>query len=114
MPTETEKLYLGRDNTVDLILKADDVAVDLSTVTAIHAVFNSVEIISTDASGGLIKWAGGGFDTGEVRLDCANDASLILQGGGTWDVAIVTIDPTNTDGVDWGSVRIEVIEQRGT
>ncbi len=110
----TEKLYLERDNTVDLILLADGVAVDLAAVTSIKATFNNVEIVSTDKTTGLIKWDQGGWDTGEIRLDCANDSSLISQGGGKWDVAIVVIDPSNALGIDWGSVRIEVIEQRGT
>ena len=109
----TEKLYLERDNTVDLILKADGVAVDLAAVTSIKATFNNVEIVSTSKTG-LIKWDQGGWDTGEIRLDCANDSTLVAQGAGTWDVAVVTIDPSNALGLDWGSIRIEVIEQRGT
>lgn len=110
----TEKLYLGRDNTVDLVLKADGVAVDLAAVTSIKATFNQVEIISTDKAAGLIKWDQGGWDTGEIHLDCADDSDLKSQGGGTWDVAIVVVDPSNTKGIDWGTIRIEVVEQRGT
>ncbi len=110
----TEKRYLDRENTVDLILLADGVAVDLAAVTSIKAVFNTVEIISTDKGAGLIKWDQGGWDTGEIRLDCAADSDLVSQGDGTWDVPIVVIDPSNPTGIDWGSVRIEVIEQRGT
>lgn len=110
----TEKLYLERDNTVDLILKEDGVALDLSGVTSIKAVFNEIEITSTEKETGLIKWDQGGWETGEIRLDCANDSTLVAQGGGTWDVAVITIDPSNPLGIDWGSVRIEVIEQRGT
>lgn len=110
----TEKLYLGRDNTVDLVLKADGVAVDLAAVTEIKATFDQVEIISTDPATGLIKWNQGGYDTGEIRLECAADSTLVAQGGGTWDVPIVVIDPSNALGIDWGTIRVEVIEQRGT
>ena len=110
----TEKLYLDRDNTVDLILKAEGVAVDLAPVTEIKAVFDQVEIISTDKAAGLITWDQGGYDTGEIRLECADDSTLKSQGGGTWDVAIISIDGSNPIGVHWGNVRIEVIEKRGS
>jgi len=105
----TEYLYLGRENTIDLILKADGVAVDLSAVTQIKAVFNTVVISSTNPAAGLIKWAQGGYDTGEIRLDCAGDTNLETQGAGIWDVPIITYDPSNTDGIQWGFVRIEVV-----
>ena len=110
----TEKLYLERENTIDLILKADDVPIGTSAITQIDAVFGTVTVTSSDKANGEIKWDQPGYDTGEIRLDCGANASLKTQGGGTWDVPIVVYDGVNPLGIDWGVIRVEVIEKRGS
>ena len=110
----TEKLYLERENTIDLILKADDVPIGTSAITKINAVFDTVTISSTDKAAGEIKWDQGGYETGEIRLDCGGNAELKTQGGGTWDVPIIIFDPSNPTGIDWGIIRVEVIAKRGS
>lgn len=110
----TEKLYLERENTIDLILLADDVPIATSAITKINAVIGTVTVSSTDKANGEIKWDQAEFETGEIRLDCGENASLKTQGAGTWDVPIIVFDGVNPLGIDWGVVRVEVIEKRGT
>lgn len=110
----TEILYLERDNTIDLILKADGVAQDLSGITSIKAVIGTVTITSTDKATGEIKWDQPGYDTGEIRLDCGANSGLITQGAGVWDVPIIVFDAGNPNGISWGDVRIEVVAKEGS
>ena len=44
----SEIVYLTHDNTIDLLLKADGVVQDLSSVTKITATFGATTITSTD------------------------------------------------------------------
>ena len=100
----TEIVYLGHDNTIDLILKADGVAQDLSSVTKITATFESTTIESTDHAAGVVLWNNDGYDTGEIRLDLGDQS---IDPGG-YDVPIVTYDPSNANGVVWGKIHIAV------
>lgn len=102
---ESEVLYLGHDNTIDLLLKADGVAVDLSSVNQITASFNSKLISSTDAAAGLITWAQDGYDTGEIRIAVGGQAIP----AGKYNVPIIVYDAANTNGIHWGYVPFEVI-----
>ena len=99
-----EYIYLGHDNTIDLILKADGTAQDLSGVTKITATFGSTLIESTDKASGLITWDQSGYDTGEIRLDLGQQ-SLTAD---TYTVPIVVYDATYTNGVVWEDIRIVV------
>ena len=65
----TEIVYLGHDNTIDLLLKADDEAQDLSLATRITATFNDGTFIDSDDSSAPITWAESAYDTGEIRID---------------------------------------------
>lgn len=101
----TEVVYLGRDNTIDLLLKADDVAQDLSAVTKITATFGSVLITSEDSAAGSIKWSGADFDTGEIRIDVGAESITAKK---KYSVPIIVYDAVNTNGVYWGDVPIQV------
>ena len=103
----TEILFLGHDNTIDLVLKADGAAVDLAAVTAITATFNGTTVESTDKAAGAITWDQGGYDTGEIRMALGGETIT----PGTYDVAINVKDPSNTEGIAWGYVRIEVVAE---
>ena len=103
-----EYIYLGHDNTNDLILKADGSAQDLSTVTKITATFNDDTYIeSEDNENGLIKWAVSGYDTGEIRLDLGGQS---ITPGDHDNVPIVVYDPSNTDGILWGYYDFTVVK----
>jgi len=100
----TEIVWLGHDNTIDLLLEADDVAQDLSSVTKITATFDGTTITSEDHAAGAILWNNDGYDTGEIRLDLGGEA--IPFGG--YDVPIVVYDPSNADGIVWGAIHVAV------
>lgn len=105
MYTLVERAYLGRDNSIDLLLKADDVAVDLSSVTRMVLVVDSTTIISsTNQAADPILWNQVGYETGECRL-FLKDQTLTT---GRNTAQLVVYDPTNTDGVVWGSVVLLV------
>lgn len=96
----TETVYLNRDNTVDLLLKADGVAQDLSSVTRmILKEENGVWSIDSQTYGSAFNWNPG--TTGKVILDLA--AALADQSVTTGSnvVRLVVYDPSNTDGIVW-------------
>lgn len=107
---DKETLYLDHGNTIDLVLKSDDEAVDLSTVTGIRVMFDQTSIYSNNGSQGPIKWQIGSADanwqTGEIRIDCSSHDINPAR----YKVPIIVYDPTNTDGVVWDYLQIEVKE----
>ena len=111
----TEVLYLGRDNTFDLLLKRENdagvaVAIDLTNVTQIDAVFKADTDVTVSSSGeasGPIRWSGGDFDTGEIRIEF-NAVQETNLGEGLYSTEIITYDSNNTDGIVWGSVDVQV------
>jgi len=97
----TEVTYLGHDNTIDLLLKADDIAQDLSSVTRMTLEVDSVTINSA-ISGSAFDWNTG--VTGKLIL-ALGDESLIA---GEYRATLTVYDPTNTDGIVWGSFKLIV------
>ena len=106
---DTEILYLGRDNTIDLLLKADGTAQSLASVTKITATFGSKLLTSTSAASGVIQWSGSSFATGEIRIAAGAES---IESDRTYDVPIVVYDAANTNGIDWGVVPVEVKADR--
>lgn len=94
---DTEYVYLGRSNSIDLLLKADGVAADLSSVTKITASFNGTLVSSTNSTAGTIRWSGVGFVTGEIRLLLGTESIPT----GKYSVPIIVYDPANTTGIQW-------------
>ena len=101
----TETVYLEHDNTIDLLLKADGTAQDLSDVTKITASFDDTLITSTDKANGVITWDQASYDTGEIRLNLGDQDISV----GIYRVPIIVYDATNTDGIVWGYVEIIII-----
>lgn len=99
-----EIVYLGHDNTIDLILKADGTAQDTSAFTKITATFGDTLISSTDHAAGLILWNNSGYATGEIRIDIGTESVAAK----IYHVPIIVYDATYTTGLVWGYVDIEV------
>jgi hypothetical protein len=100
-----EFVYLSHDNSIDLLLKADGVAYDLSDATTATLTLGGVTITSTNLSNSPIRWNKVGYDTGEIRL-FLGDQSINV---GTYQKAYLVIyDPNNTNGIVWGDIRITV------
>ena len=100
----TEFIWLGHDNTIDLLLKADGVATDLASVTKITITLGSKLITSTDAAAGLITWDQAGYDTGEIRMGLGGQTIT----AGSYSAPLIVYDAANTTGIMWGYVACEV------
>lgn len=100
-----EIVWNGHDNSIDLILKQNNTAVDLSGTTMITASFGKRRIESNTPSTNLIRWSGSGYVTGEIRLFLgATDVKP-----GLYDVPIITYqDGGSSNGIVWGTIKIRI------
>ena len=100
----TEHVYLGHDNTIDLLLTADGAAVDLSAVTRMTLELDATVIDSDpEESPDAFDWDTG--TTGKLVLALGGETIT----AGTYEKATLTVyDPTNTDGIVWGQFNLVV------
>lgn len=104
-----EIVYLNRDNTIDIILKADGTAADLSSVTKMELILDDTTISSVSSSDAF-DWSQHGADTEEA------DRKLILALGdedidvGSYDAQLIVYDVDNPDGIMWSYINIVVRE----
>jgi hypothetical protein len=97
----TEIVYLNRDNTNDLLLKADGSAQDLSSVTRMTLKLDSTTIDS-DISPDAFDW-----DTGVTgKLVLALGGESITEG--EYTAKLTVYDPDNTQGIFWGYIKLVV------
>ena len=99
-----EYIDLARDNTADLILKEDGVAVDTSGFTKITLSLGDELVSSENAATGPIKWNQTGYATGEIHIDAGAETLT----PGTSDAVLIVYDAANTNGVRFGTVSITV------
>ena len=100
-----ETVYTGRDNTIDLLLKDENGAVDLSSVTRIDIVLLETgdAISDSDPVNFPIKWSGTGV-TGKVLLQLG-DQGIVT---GMYTARLVVFDPANPDGIVWDEFGLQV------
>ena len=103
---QTEIVYLERDNRIDLLLKANEVAVDLTSVTRIDLVAGTSTITSANQSGDPIRWAQSGYAAGEVRLTLGGED--LDASPNPYAAHLIVYDASNPGGIVWGSLRILV------
>lgn len=96
--------YLGRENTIDLLLQSNGSAVDLTGTTSISLKLGGDLIVSTNTTAS-ISWAGVGYATGEVRLHLGNLSSL---SAGIYDAPLSASDASTPTGVVWSNIGIEI------
>ena len=96
----TEHVYLGHDNTIDLLLKADGAAVDLSAVTRMTLEVDST-VIDSAVSTTAFDW-----DTDSTKLVLALGGESITAG--TYKATLTVYDPDNADGLVWGQFNLVV------
>jgi len=101
---QTEFVYLGHDNSIDLILKSNGTAVDLSDVTDMTLTFGAKLIKSDNGDSDPIRWIKSGYDTGEIRLFLGDQ----MIRAGNYNAPLIVYDPTNPNGIFWGSIPITV------
>jgi len=105
----TEIVYLSHDNVIELLLKADDVEVDLSGVTKMTVTFGSVvTITSTNQATDSILWNKNGYAVGEVHLILGENN---IVANNYKNVYLVVYDPNYPDGIVWGSFAVKVVPE---
>jgi hypothetical protein len=95
---DREVLWIGRDNTIDVLLKTNGVAQDLSEVTHMALVFSGVTFTSVGRST-WFDWASG--TTGQLSLALGGVTGV---SPGVYDVRLIVYDVSNPDGVMWGFI----------
>lgn len=98
-----EVVYKGRDNTNDFQLTADGNIVDLSAVTRMVLDFGTFTIDSAFAPTAF-DWSKG---NGEVDLRLGPVEALIL--GEKQFPYLIVYDPSNLNGINWGTIPMNVI-----
>lgn len=89
-----EVVYTGRDNTVDLILTEDGVAIDHTTLNRVVLKFNGgLSDIDSDVSPTL-------FDYSAASKLVLKLGASALPVGKHW-MRLVVYDPSNPNGVHW-------------
>ena len=103
MATITETVYLARDNTIDLLLKADRVITDLAPVTRIDLIDKGCTwSVSSTASPDAFDWSSGA--DGILTLTLGDE--VIPEG--SYRARIIIFDAANTDGIVWGEIKLIV------
>jgi hypothetical protein len=101
-------VYLGHDNALDYILKADGAVVDLSSATRMTLTLGSTLIDSDNGDADPIRWAKSGYATGQFRLVLGG---LTITPGHYQNAWLVVYDPTNAAGVVFGSIPVFVMAE---
>ena len=98
---DKELIYLGRNNPIELILKANNVAQNLSGVTHMELVISGVTYSSVTT--GYFSWSGSTI--GYVKLTFGNAPGLSV---GSYNAELIVYDVSHSYGVMWGKVPLKV------
>jgi len=92
---EVRDVFLGANNLIQVDLKEDGVAVDLSSVTRIKAVFDDT-VIDSDVDSGVFNWSTG--TAGRIQMAFG---SCTIPVKNYASVPLLLIDPSNPEGQVW-------------
>jgi len=101
-----EKYYLTHDNSIDLLLKSNNAAVNLAGANKITISVDDTLIESENGASDPILWAKTGYDTGEIRLFLKNENLTV----GDYKVPIVVYTVDAPDGIVWDYFILKVLE----
>lgn len=110
MALNTEYVWIGHGNTVDLLLLKDGVALtttEMDDITKITITVGSVTVESTDKATGPIKWRQTGYQDNEIRIDIGGQAIS----AGEYKAPLVVYDSANVDGIVWGYVPLFIEDE---
>lgn len=99
------EVYHGRDNEVSIVLKENGTAIDVSGSTLMKLRVGTLLIESTNGSTQRIRWNGTTYVTGEVHLCLGSATDIPVH---VYRAPITVYDSTNTNGVMFGKVHIDV------
>ena len=106
---DTETLYIGHDNTINLLFKASSAAYSMTSVVNITATFGALKISgSSSATSGALTWSGSGWSTGEVRLTLQSLSASSIPNTGVYNVPFIVYDAGHTSGIVWDYVPIRI------
>lgn len=100
MAVEREVIYLDKDNSIDLLLKSDGSAQDLSGVTHMEVVISGVTIHSKTSS---TLFSGVTSSTGQLTLKLGSAGGLT---SGSYQAELIVYDTSNSNGIVWGEIPI--------
>jgi hypothetical protein len=92
---EIKDVFLGANNMLQVDLEEDGVAVNLSSVTRIKAVFDDT-VIDSDVHSGVFNWATG--TTGRIQMVFGGCTIPVKNYA---SVPLLLIDPSNPEGQVW-------------
>ncbi len=104
---ETEILYLGHNNAINLLMQQDGTAVDLSGTTRATMTFGDIMVESTNGTTQAITWNKAGYDLGELRVSLSSTTLKVAPG--TYPSAYICLyDSANAAGIVWGGIPVIV------
>lgn len=95
-----EIVYLGHDNTIDLLLRADGVAYDITSTTRMTLDFGGT-VIDSAVHTSVFDWSDG---DGKLYLTLGDETIAT----GTYEADLVVYDSVHTNGIMWGMITILV------
>lgn len=96
-----EIAHLGHDNTIDLVLLADDVAQNITNTSRMTLSFGAL-LIDSAVHSGVFDWT-----IGDGKVYITLGAQSITAG--TYYSQLVVYDSVNTNGIVWGELTIMVV-----
>jgi len=106
MGTDREIIYFGRDNSIDLRLKASGVSQNLTNTTKIQVIFGSGVTIDSSVSPTLFSGTTSTVGALSLKFGSLSDR---LTSGTVYNAEILVYDDSNTNGINWGTIPIKVV-----
>jgi hypothetical protein len=100
----SETVYLGHDNSINMVLTEGNDAQDLTAATRMTLTLGGVTLESVNATFDPIRWTRAGYQMGEVRLFLG--AEVIPPG--IYHAPLVVYAATNPEGIVWDYIPLEV------
>lgn len=108
-----ENIYNGRDNRIDLLLKAKIYpattisAIPLTDVTRVTLKIGNI-LLDSDVTASYFDWVSSGADgILKLKLGAAN-----LSLGKEQQAILYIFDPTNPNGIHWGEFKVNIYQNQ--
>jgi len=95
-----ETIFLGHENTIDLLFITDGEIVDITNTTRVTVAFGGT-VIDSDTSSSAFNWTEG---DGKMYLSFGHESIEV----GSYHALVTIYDDVNDDGIIWGSFLCRV------